>query len=78
MSDIATLSAVTAHNAVGSLVQLYTGILSDHARELQMAQQRLDALTAHYEAAITDLTRERDALRRQLGQEPGNGAPSQR
>jgi hypothetical protein len=40
---IQTLSGIDAHQAVGSLVAMYTGILADYERQLELLRNQLNA-----------------------------------
>ena len=42
MSEMVTMSAAAAHNAVAALVQMYAGIMLDQQRELQMMRAQLE------------------------------------
>ncbi len=55
---IQTLSAMTAHNALGATVQMYAGILADYERQQQMLQgivQQLKAEVAQKTAQVKSL-----------------------
>lgn len=55
---MATLGAIDAHNAVGSLVAMYTGIIADFQRERQMYQSRINSLQEEINRLLKRLNEE--------------------
>ncbi len=59
--EVVTLNALSAHQAVGSLVQMYTGILADNERQSSMAAMVIQQLRAE----VTRLNEQNQVLRQQ-------------
>ena len=59
--EVVTLNALAAHQAVGSLVQMYTGILADNERQSSMSAMVIQQLRAE----VARLNEQNQVLRQQ-------------
>jgi hypothetical protein len=59
--EVVTLNALAAHQAVGSLVQMYTGILADNERQANIMQ----AIIQQLRGEVAKMNEQNKSLREQ-------------